>query len=130
MSDLRPLPGPAPPILGPMEEADTSHEPSALVKWISIAVLALGSTYLAVKAAGRITDPDTWWHLRLGEEFRNGWSLSNPGQLSPLAHSSWLPTEWLPEVVASGITDAFGLRGLAWLTGAGVLALALSLIHI
>ncbi|MDP9318749.1 MAG: hypothetical protein M3O94_06700, partial [Actinomycetota bacterium] len=107
-----------------MEEADTSHEPSALVKWVSIAVLALGSTYLAVKAAGRITDPDTWWHLRLGEEFRNGWSLSNPGQLSPLAHTSWLPTEWLPEVVANGVTDVFGLRGLAWLTGVGVLALA------
>lgn len=91
--------------------------------WLPCAMFALGVTYLALTAAGPITDPDTWWHLRLGENFRNGWSLSNPGRLSPFGDRSWVPSQWLFEGVASYLNDVFGLAGVQWLTGFGVLAL-------
>jgi hypothetical protein len=38
-----------------------------------------------------------------------------------------VPTQWLFEVVASLLVDAFGLAGVAWLTGVGVLVLAAAL---
>jgi hypothetical protein len=103
------------------------HEPSVALKWVSIALFACTATYLAFRAAGPITDPDTWWHLRLGAEFRGGWSLSSPGRLSPFARQAWVPTQWVFEVFASLLVDAFGLAGVAWLTGVGVLVLAAAL---
>jgi hypothetical protein len=94
---------------------------------MSFAILALGSGYLAVRAAGPVVDPDTWWHLRLGLDFRNGWSMSHPGRLAPFADKPWVPTQWLSEVTMSYVNSVFGLSGIAWLTGAAVLALAAAL---
>jgi hypothetical protein len=108
-------------------DAPGRREPSVLPKWLSLALFVSAAAYLAYRAAGPITDPDTWWHLRLGAEFRSGWSLSNPGRLSPFANQPLVPTQWLFEVVASFLVDAFGLAGVAWLTGIGVLALASAL---
>jgi hypothetical protein len=114
--------------------ADTSgdlplkHEqPSALAKWLSLALLGTAAMYLAARAAGSITDPDAWWHLRLGDDFRHGWSLSSPAYLSPFATKPWVPTQWLFEVSASFLNSAFGLSGVAWLTGVGVFAMAAAL---
>ncbi|MGA8994605.1 MAG: hypothetical protein WB441_09910, partial [Nocardioidaceae bacterium] len=71
----------------------------------------------------RLGNDDTWFHLVLGERFRDGWSLSDPGGLTPFATSSWVPTQWASEVLASLVADRFGLPGVAWLFGACYLAL-------
>jgi hypothetical protein len=70
-----------------------------------------------------ISDPDTWWHLRLGQEFQDSWSLAGPGQLSPFATRPWFATQWMPEVLASKFEQSFGLPGVAWLFGLGVVLL-------
>ncbi|MDX6309236.1 MAG: hypothetical protein QOI06_2282 [Nocardioidaceae bacterium] len=127
MSDLRTLPDPALPVLSLDERPGELRETPDRVKRVTIAALAIGAACFAIIFSTRITDPDTWWHLRLGEKFQSGWSLSHPGQLSSFAHQSWIPTEWLSEVVASDVNNVFGLRGVAWLTGVGVLALAAAL---
>lgn len=78
----------------------------------------------AVWAAGPITDPDPWWHVRLGDEFRDGWAISDPGQLSPFATQPWVATQWTLEVLASYVEDWFGLLGIAVLTGLALVVLA------
>jgi hypothetical protein len=98
---------------------------SSVRKWLPLALLVLAIASLAFRAA-RFRDPDTWWHLRLGEEFRGNWSLADPGQLSPFATRPWYATQWTLEVAASYVEQFFGLDGLAWLTGAGVVALGLA----
>lgn len=73
-----------------------------------------------------LSDPDTWWHLRLGDEFWGTWSLADPGQLSPFATRPWFATQWIPELAASTFQDWFGLPGVAWLYSAGVIAVVVT----
>ncbi len=56
---------------------------------------------------------DTYFHLRLGEEFRDGWSLSAPGHLDAAASNDWVPTQWLPQVAMSWWADTAGATGLS-----------------
>ena len=46
---------------------------------------------------------DTWFHLRFGREFLEGWSLRNPGHLGVFDTADWIPTQWLSQM------------GMAWL---------------
>lgn len=96
---------------------------SAVPPWLPLLSLFAILLPLAFRSAGPIEDPDTWWHLRLGEEFRGSWSPASPGQLSDFATRPWVSTQWLLEVVASYVHDLFGLTGIAWLGGVGVLVL-------
>jgi hypothetical protein len=95
--------------------------------WLALIILLLATAHLAVRAAAPVTDPDTWWHLRLGDEFRGSWSLSEPGQLSSFATRPWFATQWTLELLASYTEDAFGLRGVSWLVGAAVVVLAVTI---
>jgi len=95
-------------------------------KWLPLVVVSAIMLRLALAAALPISDPDVWWHLRLGDDFRDGWSLLHPDQLSTFATVRWAPTQWLPEVVASWTEQQFGLPGIAWLFGAGLLGVVLS----
>lgn len=127
MTDVRAEQDQPAELLPQKERPRRSNQPSALTKWLSLVLVGSGAIALAVRASGPVVDPDTWWHLRLGDDFRYGWSLSNPGQLSPFADKAWVPTQWLSEVVMSYVNSIFGLSGIAWLTGAAVLALATAL---
>ncbi|GAA3665060.1 hypothetical protein GCM10022237_26360 [Nocardioides ginsengisoli] len=55
---------------------------------------------------------DTYFHLRFGEEFRHGWSVSHPGQLSAASTADWAPTQWLPQMGMSWLSDTLGRSGL------------------
>jgi hypothetical protein len=98
---------------------------SSVRKWLPLTLLVLLTASLAFRTAG-LRDPDTWWHLRLGEEFRGNWSLADPGQLSPFATRPWYATQWTLNVAASYVEQLLGLEGVAWLVGAGVVALGLA----
>ena len=82
-----------------------------------------GGLYLALLIAmGRavatpLSNTDTYFHLRFGAEFLDGWSLRHPGSVSSFATASWVPTQWLPEVVMARTEQWFGLAGVAWLFG-------------
>lgn len=91
-------------------------------RWLPLGMFVATVGIVAVRATRPITDPDPWWHLRLGREFRGDWRLSDPGSLSPFAQEPWVPTQWALEVVASLLVDWFGLAAVAWLTGLGVVA--------
>lgn len=66
---------------------------------------------------------DLWFHLRLGHEFRDGWSLSDPGHLGVYDTASWTPTQWLPQIGLSWLESTTGLAGVLWITGLVLVAL-------
>jgi hypothetical protein len=73
---------------------------------------------LLVNTARPLTNTDTYFHLRFGEEFLSGdWSLRHPGSVSTFATRPWVPTQWLSEIVMARTEHWFGLAGLAFLSG-------------
>jgi hypothetical protein len=78
-------------------------------------------------AAAPVANTDTYFHLRFGGEFLDGWSLRHPGSVSTFATASWLPTQWLPEMGMAQAERWFGLAGVAWLLGLTLLVLLATL---
>ncbi|RYB95501.1 hypothetical protein EUA93_14820 [Nocardioides oleivorans] len=76
-----------------------------------------------VPAAGS----DAWLHLRLGQEFRDGWSLAHPGHLGVYDTATWYPTQWASQLAMSWTWTTFGTAGIIWLAGALTLLLPVTL---
>lgn len=92
-------------------------------QWIPF-LLVLGLMGMAARQGFRpIGDPDTWWHLRLGDDIWRTWNFTDPAPWTRFATQHWVTTQWLPEVVASRFEHQFGLPGVAWLTSAGFVLL-------
>ncbi len=74
-------------------------------------------------ARNRFSDPDTWWHLKVGESIWNTRSIPHQDQYSYTTnHHSWIAHEWLAEVSLYGAYKLGGYRGLwLWLAGFGSL---------
>jgi hypothetical protein len=89
--------------------------------------LSLTAATLILISSLPLNNTDTFFHLRFGHQFLNGWSLRDPGSVSNFATAHWVPTQWLPEVVMAKTEDWFGLAGVAWLSGVQILALAATL---
>ncbi|MDN4160714.1 hypothetical protein [Nocardioides abyssi] len=75
-------------------------------------------------AARAINNPDTYFHLRFGHEFADGWSLTDPGSVSSFATAEWVPTQWLPQVLMASLENGWGLAGVAFLGGVQAIVLA------
>ncbi len=90
-------------------------------------VLLGAATYAlaAVRAALPISDPDTWWHLAIGQRFLDGTSLRHPGPLSYFGTEDWRPRDWLTQTAAAQLEAWFGLAGVAWLYGLGLVVFVL-----
>ncbi|QCX27127.1 hypothetical protein [Nocardioides jishulii] len=91
-------------------------------------ILVLGAFAVIVqKMAKPIDNADTYFHLRLGREFLEGWSPRDPGSVTRFATADWLPTQWLGQMGLAKFEEWFGLPGAVWLSGAMVLTFALVL---
>ncbi len=90
-------------------------------------VLVGTATALVLACALPLPNTDTYFHLRFGHAFLNGWSLRDPGSVSTFASAHWVPTQWLPEVVMAKVEDWWGLAGVAWVSGLQILSLAATL---
>ncbi len=91
------------------------------------ALLLLGVLVAVARRAARpLTNTDTYFHLRFGSEFLAGWSLTDPGSVTPLATRDWVPTQWLPQVVMAWTEDLAGLPGVAWFSGLQLVLLVLA----
>ncbi len=91
----------------------------------------LGSLLLAGVFAGarlHLLDPDTWWHVSVGEHIlaKGTWPTSDPYSFT-VRGNDWMAYEWLGEVVMALAARLGGLRGMtALLIGlAGTLLLLL-----
>jgi hypothetical protein len=104
--------------------ADERSTPRPLVPGWMPFTLVLGLVAMAARQGLRpIADPDTWWHLRLGDEIWHTWNLTDPAPWTRFATEPWVTTQWLPEVVASRFAHLFGLAGVVWLVSAGLVAI-------
>lgn len=96
---------------------DASQASSRLVA--SVAVLGLVALMVRVTAHASepLSNADTWFHLRIGQEFWGDWSITNPGSLSSFATADWVPTQWSTQMLAAAMESWFGLPGVSWLFG-------------
>lgn len=69
---------------------------------------------------------DGYFHLRMGHELLGGWSIRNPGHLSPFDTADWVPTQWLAQIAMATTEDRAGLAGVMWVAGVLVLVLAIA----
>ena len=65
-----------------------------------VPLLGIGALMLGFGWEQRVpsADADLWFHLRLGDEFLNGWSVRHPGHLGVFDSAEWTPTQWLTQV--------------------------------
>lgn len=77
---------------------------------------------LAVRLVVPVGDPDTFWHLRAGDDLRRTWSFRSPDPWSQFASRPWTLHEWLPELVASLVYQVGGLAAVALLLPLGAVA--------
>ncbi|RJS44848.1 hypothetical protein D4739_00375 [Nocardioides cavernaquae] len=91
------------------------------------ALIALIALAIRIAIHG-LTNDDTFFHLRIGDEFLRGrWDLDEPGSLTSYGTRDWVPTQWLSEVVMAGAEDLAGTGGIVWLFGTIFVAYALTL---
>ena len=93
-----------------------------LLRWLPLVLVCGALAWVARRAAAPVSDPDDWWHLRLGNDLIGQRSLSAPDHWSVFATVPWVPTEPVPEVVSAYVERWFGLPGLAVLFCAAGLA--------
>ncbi|QIX27810.1 hypothetical protein ncot_15325 [Nocardioides sp. JQ2195] len=96
-----------------------------LPTWMPMAVFGLLMVMVVRQSARPLSDPDSFWHLRLGEQIWSARSVGTP-DWSTADDRSWVLTQWLPEVVAARFEAWLGLPGVAWLFGASLLVLVVA----
>lgn len=97
-----------------------------VLRWAPYGLLVATLLWVVTRAWGPLKDPDSWWHLRLGEDFLDQRSFSPPDHWSSFATASWVPTEPLPEAVAALVQRGFGLPGVVWMYVATVVVVVLA----
>jgi hypothetical protein len=70
-----------------------------------------------------VGDPSPWLHLRVGQFLRQGGGFGLPDPWAPFVTHAYVPTQWLPSVVVSALTDRFGLGAVVWSRDLGIVAL-------
>src|SRR4249919_399251 len=108
-------------------EADTRVRHARVRTWLAALVVLGTLVTLVANCARTLTNTDTYFHLRFGQELLGGWSLRHPGSVSTFATRDWVPTQWLSEIVMAKTEDWFGLAEVAWLSGFLEIALFVTL---
>jgi hypothetical protein len=94
------------------------------------ALLTLTATVLmALVALARglapFSEPDIWWHLRVGEHILDTHQINGPDPWAGFAGRPYMATQWLAEAVAAQAYRWGGMGAVLWLRTAAILALAL-----
>jgi hypothetical protein len=95
---------------------------------VPLAMVLVVFVVMVRTAAAPLSNPDTFFHLRFGREFLDGWSLRHPGHVTTWATADWVPTQWLPQELMARFDEWFGLPGVAWLAGLQFVGLALTFV--
>jgi hypothetical protein len=61
---------------------------------------------------------DMWFHLRMGQEFLDGWSVTAPGHLGVFDSAEWVPTQWAAQIAMALVVDRWELGALLWIYAA------------
>ncbi len=96
------------------------------MRWGSWAVVAGVSLTLATQTRSGISDPDTFWHIRAGEQLLATGNFTSAATGTPFSSNPWVLHEWVPEV-ALALAARAGLVGVVvgWQLALAVLVVAL-----
>ncbi len=111
----------------PMADVGRNATPG-IPGWLPAVLMGLFLAAVARQGVRAISDPDTFWHLRLGRdivEARSVASVTRPW--STLSDQPWVPTQWLTEVVLATAEGVGGLPVVAWLFTVSLIVLVLLL---
>ena len=115
----------------PQEETTTSGEPSTgldrAYRWLTVAAIPFAAYVVFESMYQPISDPDTFWHLRLGDYLLDTWRFSGPEPWSSLASQPLVLHEWAPELAYVAAYRLGGYASLAWIQAVGAVALLLTL---
>ncbi|QGN56698.1 hypothetical protein [Nostocoides sp. HKS02] len=91
-----------------------------------LTVTAVGLMFLVAIARGLspFSEPDVWWHLRVGEQILDTHQIYGPDPWARFAGGPYLATQWLPEAVAAQAYRWAGLGAVPWLRTVSILLLA------
>ena len=97
--------GPGPP------PSSRRHPPTSTIPlWRLLAIVAaVGGVLLATRP---LTDPDIWWHVRLGDLIRQSGVPHRELWSYPILGDPWHPTAWLTDVLLSFLHAAGGWRAI------------------
>jgi hypothetical protein len=111
--------------LQPVESSPTARlaKGAILRKAVSFPVLLAGLLVAGVFACTRLNlwDPDTWWHIRVGQKILAEWKWPTTDPFSfTVSGNDWMAYEWLGEVLM-GFSTRWG-----WLVGPTIMLIVLS----
>ncbi len=96
-------------------------------RWLPVAIIPITGLVLFGGLNRPISDPDTFWHLRLGTYLWDSWRFAGPEQWSSLADRPLVLHEWSPELLYVAAHRVAGWPGLSYLQAFGGLVLLLTL---
>ncbi len=88
--------------------------------WALALVIVAATTRVGLRA---VSDPSPWLHLRVGQFLLDGGRFGLPDPWAPYPVRSFVPTEWLPSIVAHLLYSVAGLPAIAWLRCVSMLLL-------
>ena len=114
------------------DEALTGPKPARrgmdqLFRWLPVAIIPITGLVLFGRLNRPISDPDTFWHLRLGTYLWDSWRFAGPEQWSSLADRPLVLHEWSPELLYAAVHQVAGWPGMSYLQAFGGIALLLTL---
>jgi len=86
---------------------------------LALAIVA-ATTRVGLRA---VSDPSPWLHLRVGQFLLDGGRFGLPDPWAPYPVRSFVPTEWLPSVIAAQVYAVAGLPAISWLRCVSMLLL-------
>jgi len=95
--------------------------------FVPYAVLCVLAGVAVRRGLAPLTNDDTFFHLRFGQEFLSGWKPWDTGQVSSMGTRDWVPTQWLSQIAMAKVEAWFGMPGVAWLSGLTFLSYVLVL---
>lgn len=82
--------------------------------WTVLAGVVVVATLLS--SSGPLSDPDVWWHVRLGQQILSTQAIPHHETWSWAALGrTWTPTAWLSDVLYGAVVNTVGYRGLIFL---------------
>lgn len=97
-----------------------------VLDWVGVGALILMFVKILLVASAPIHDPDTFFHLRLGDELGWPWQWVHVDHWSSAATADWVPTQPLTEVVQAGADQVGGLPLVAWAYGLTLVGFAVT----
>lgn len=110
------------------EVGPTRKPTRAVPGWLPAVLMGLFVAAVARQGVRPISDPDTFWHLELGEQITEARSVTSVTDAwSSVSDQPWVPTQWLTELIMAAAERIAGLPGVAWLFAVSLVVLVLIL---